>query len=186
MKARELSDDLNNAFTACAAVLFRTPKTSSERHSNCERVDSKVLKLLAHLSVLTSKSRSVAVLSEVLDEILSANRSATSGDMFSILPMTSSVRVWLLSIIPWKSSTSSLLKDCLCDRLSLVSCTDATSPSSMAPSCAYRISLSQECCESSNFKTFGNGIRQQATLPKSSAAPLSFKSSRKNSHSWCE
>ena len=74
-------------------MLFKTLKTSSERHSNCERFDNKVLTLLAHLSVLTSNSCSVAVLSEVLDDKLSANRSATSGDMFSILPMTSSVRV---------------------------------------------------------------------------------------------
>ena len=93
MKAREISDDLNNAFTACAAVLFKKPKTSSERHSNCERVDSKVLKLLAHLSELTPISFSVAVLSDVLDEKLSTKRSATSVGISSISPMTSSVRV---------------------------------------------------------------------------------------------
>ena len=167
-------------------MLFRTPKTSSERHSNCERVDNKVLALLAHLSLLTSNSFSVAVLSDVLDEKLSANRSATSGDMFSILPMTSSVRVWLLPRIPWRSFTLSLLKNCTPDRLSLVSCTDATSPSSMAPSHTYRISFNQDHWSRSNFKTFGNGIREQATLPKSSAAPLSFKSSSKNWHSTSE
>ena len=167
-------------------MLFRTPKTSSERHSNCERLDNKVLTLLAHLSVLTSNSCSVAVLSEVLDDKLSPNRSATSGDMFSILPMTSSVRVWLLPRIPWRSFTLSLLKNCTPERLSLVSCTDATSPSSMAPSHTYRISSNQDRRSRSNFKTFGNGIREQATLPKSSAAPLSFKSSSKNWHSSSE
>ena len=182
ISAREISDDLNNAFTAWAAVLFRTPKTSSATHSNCEKVDNKVLTLLAHLSLLGSNSFSAAVLSEVLDDKLSANRFATSGDMSSILQMARSVRVWLLSRIRRRSFISSLLKKCNAERLNLVSCTDATSPSSMAPSCTYRKSLNQGLRLQSNFRTFGTEIQEQATLPKSSAAPLSSRRLSKSSH----
>ena len=164
-------------------MLLKTPKTSSATHSNCEKADNKVLTLLAHFSVLTSNSCSVAFLSEVLDEKLTAKRPATSGEMFSILPITSSVRVWLLSRIRWRSCKSSLLKYCMSERFSLVSCTDATSPSSMAPSCAYRISFKKDFDPQSNFKQFGNGIREKITLPKSSAARLSSKRLSRNSPS---
>ena len=155
INAREISDDLNNAFTACATVLFKTPKTSSTTHFNCEKVDNKVLTLLAHFSVLTSNSFSVTFLREVLDDKLTAKRSASSGDMFSILQMTSSVRVWLLSRIRWRSFKLSLLKSCTFERCSLVSGAEATLPSS-----AYRISFKKCNDPPLNFKPFANGIRE--------------------------